>query len=168
MNFDVSVNGRPWKIAVEPAGEKDRFAVTVRGRRKEMDGMWIDADTLSLIDGQTGAAHEFRFSRFGGRVDVAFAGRTFHTVADQARAEKEKKPLPPAAKDGRVIAPMPGRVVRLLVAVGDAVTVRQAVVVVEAMKMENELRAPRDGTVTQIAVQEGTAIETGAVLVVIE
>jgi pyruvate carboxylase subunit B len=62
---------------------------------------------------------------------------------------------------------MPGRVVRVLVAVGDHVTARQGVVVVEAMKMENELRAPRDGTVTEIAVLPGAAVEAGAVLVVV-
>ena len=62
---------------------------------------------------------------------------------------------------------MPGRVVRILVAVGDKVTAQQAVVVVEAMKMENELRTPRDGVVAQVLVPEGAAIETGGVLLVI-
>ena len=62
---------------------------------------------------------------------------------------------------------MPGRVVRVLVAVGDRVAARQGVVVVEAMKMENELRTPKGGTVKEIGVAVGTTVETGAVLVVI-
>ena len=62
---------------------------------------------------------------------------------------------------------MPGRVMRVLVAVGDRVAARQGVVVVEAMKMENELRSPRDGTVKEVGVVPGAAVETGAVLVVI-
>ena len=62
---------------------------------------------------------------------------------------------------------MPGRVVRVLVAVGDRVTARQAVVVVEAMKMENELRAPGDGIVKEVAARPGTVVESGAVLIVI-
>ena len=66
-----------------------------------------------------------------------------------------------------VKAPMPGRVVRVLVAVGDRVIARQGVVVVEAMKMENELRGPRDGIVKEVGVVPGAAVETGAVLVVI-
>jgi biotin carboxyl carrier protein len=70
--------------------------------------------------------------------------------------------------NGRVTAPMPGRVVRVLVAVGDKVTARQPVVVMEAMKMENELRADRDGSVTQVLVQEGMAVDTGAVLVIVQ
>jgi pyruvate carboxylase subunit B len=62
---------------------------------------------------------------------------------------------------------MPGRVVRLLVAIGDRVHDRQGLVVVEAMKMENELRASRAGTVREIVVAAGTAVEAGAVLLVV-
>ena len=58
--------------------------------------------------------------------------------------------------------------VRVLVAVGDKVTARQPVVVMEAMKMENELRAGKDGSVAQVLVQEGMAVDTGALLVVVQ
>jgi pyruvate carboxylase subunit B len=57
---------------------------------------------------------------------------------------------------------------RVLVTVGERVTARQGVVVVEAMKMENELRTPRDGVVKDVLVVAGAAVETGAVLVVVE
>jgi biotin carboxyl carrier protein len=63
---------------------------------------------------------------------------------------------------------MPGRVVKILVAPGDAVTARQPVIVVEAMKMENELRSPKAGRVRDIPVSEGASVEGGRVLVVIE
>jgi biotin carboxyl carrier protein len=63
---------------------------------------------------------------------------------------------------------MPGRVVKVLVRPGDAVAARQPVVVVEAMKMENELRAPRAGTVAEVRVNEGVSVEANAVLVVLE
>jgi biotin carboxyl carrier protein len=63
---------------------------------------------------------------------------------------------------------MPGKVVRVLVKAGDAVRARQPVVVVEAMKMENELRADRDGTVTEIHAREGTSVDAGALLIVIQ
>ena len=68
----------------------------------------------------------------------------------------------------RCVAPMPGRVVRVLVSPGDAVAARQGVVVVEAMKMENELRSPKAGTVRDVSVTPGTSVEAGRVLVVIE
>ncbi|HYT75127.1 MAG TPA: acetyl-CoA carboxylase biotin carboxyl carrier protein subunit, partial [Vicinamibacterales bacterium] len=68
----------------------------------------------------------------------------------------------------KIVAPMPGRVVRVLVAPGDAVQIHQPVIVVEAMKMENELRSPKAGTVRDVAVNAGTSVETGRVLVVID
>jgi biotin carboxyl carrier protein len=62
---------------------------------------------------------------------------------------------------------MPGRVVRVLAAKGDEVAAGEGLVVVEAMKMENELRAPRAGRVAEVAVREGQAVEAGALLAVI-
>lgn len=67
----------------------------------------------------------------------------------------------------RVVSPMPGRVVRLLVKPGDQVAARQGLVVVEAMKMENELRAPVAGTVSEVRVAEGAPVDANAVLIVI-
>jgi biotin carboxyl carrier protein len=67
-----------------------------------------------------------------------------------------------------VVAPMPGRVVRVLVSPGDEVAARQPVVVVEAMKMENELRSPKAGRVKDVAVTPGASVDAGRVLVVIE
>jgi biotin carboxyl carrier protein len=63
---------------------------------------------------------------------------------------------------------MPGKVVRVLVGVGDEVEPRQGLVVVEAMKMENELRASRRGRVREIFASEGQSVEAGAALVVVE
>ena len=67
-----------------------------------------------------------------------------------------------------VLAPMPGRVVRVLVSRGEAVAARQPVVVIEAMKMENELRSPKEGRVKDVTVSAGASVEAGRVLVVIE
>jgi biotin carboxyl carrier protein len=77
------------------------------------------------------------------------------------RAKGEAGPL-------RVTAPMPGKLVRLLVEAGQAVEAGQGLVVVEAMKMENELRATRAGRVKELLAREGQAVETGALLVVVE
>ena len=68
----------------------------------------------------------------------------------------------------RVSAPMPGRVIRVLVKPGDAVTAGQGLVVVEAMKMENELVSPKSGTVQDVTVAEGQSIEAGRLLVIVE
>jgi biotin carboxyl carrier protein len=68
----------------------------------------------------------------------------------------------------RVTAPMPGKVVRLLVEPGATVVPKQGLVVVEAMKMENELKAARAGRVKTVAVAEGQSVESGALLLVVE
>lgn len=202
MNFDVSVNGKPWKVAIEEAGQAGRYTVTVKGKRREMDAAWIDADTLSLIDAQSGIAREIALTPRGSEVDVAVGGTVYRVVAvnkgqtpvaaqavsaqaglaqatpgQAAPAQAAPAPVAPpqqrrrsdplSVQDGRVTAPMPGRVVRVLVAVGDKVTARQPVVVMEAMKMENELRAGRDGSVAEVLVQEGLAVDTGTVLVIV-
>ena len=67
----------------------------------------------------------------------------------------------------RIDAPMPGKVVRVLVKVGDAVVEGQGLVVVEAMKMENELKSPKAGVVTELKAVEGAAVENGAPLAVV-
>jgi biotin carboxyl carrier protein len=67
-----------------------------------------------------------------------------------------------------VTSAMPGRVVKVLVRPGDRVATRQGLVVIEAMKMENELRAPRDAVVAEVNVIEGASVEAGAILVVLE
>ena len=76
----------------------------------------------------------------------------------------------PGAGSGRrtIVAPMPGRIVKVLVKPNERVSARQPLVVVEAMKMENELRAPRGGTVAEVRVSEGASVEANAVLVVLE
>ena len=68
---------------------------------------------------------------------------------------------------GRVDSPMPGKVLKLLVAVGDTVKEGQGVIVVEAIKMENELKAPCDGVVGSVLVAEGQTVDTGACLITV-
>ena len=172
MKVDVSVDGHPWKIALEPAEQPGQFAVTIKGTRRIVDASWIDHDTLSLVDG----AHvrEIRIHRrANGAVGVELDGRIYEAVMKRGRegfsdrVAGKTPPDPVSAVSVAIKAPMPGRIVRVLVAVGDRVVARQGVVVVEAMKMENELRTPRDGTVKEIAVAPGAAVDSGALLLVI-
>ena len=84
-----------------------------------------------------------------------------------APAAAPAAPVAPAAPAGgvKVTAPMPGTILSVNVTVGQKVTKGQAVVILEAMKMENEIPAPQDGTVASIAVEKGASVETGSLLI---
>jgi biotin carboxyl carrier protein len=138
-----------------------------------VDASWIDADTVSLID--AGVAREIRLHPRGDyrAVGVEIGGKLYDALVSRRKSERETGATSAMGAMGamgaiRISAPMPGRIVRVLVAVGDRVSARQAVVVVEAMKMENELRSPRDGVVKEVLVVPGAAVESGAVLIVVD
>ena len=177
MNVDVTVNGRAWRVAVEPADQHGRFQVSIKGRQRIFDASWIDAGTLSLIRVDEGSAQGRLFDiaiqpRDAGEIDLALRGKSFRVlaIAEGKASPRVRADHVARAAEGRqpVVAPMPGRIVRVLVAAGDRVAAQQGVVVVEAMKMENELRSPKDGVVREILVREGDAVEARAVLLVIE
>jgi biotin carboxyl carrier protein len=174
MNVDITVNGRPLKVAIEPADGPGKLTVTIKGKTRVVDASWVDADTLSLVD--AGVAREIRFHarEEAGAVGVEIDGTLYETIASNRRtgrtgARGAVGAMGASASTGAVSvkAPMPGRIVRVLVGVGDRVSARQPVVVVEAMKMENELRSPRDGVVTHVLVAPGAAVESSAVLIVV-
>jgi biotin carboxyl carrier protein len=106
-----------------------------------------------------------------GGVVVFVEGMTVPIAVPDRRAR-----VPRASRDGgavangprTIVAPMPGRVVKVLVEPGQTVAARQPVVIIEAMKMENELRAPRAGTIGAVHASEGTSVDAHAVLVVLE
>ncbi len=94
--------------------------------------------------------------------------RGLNGVHGRRRSGRRDADAQTGAGPQRVVAPMPGKIVRVLVHTGDRVAARQPLVVVEAMKMENELRAGRGGTVAEIRAQEGQSVEAGALLVIIQ
>jgi acetyl/propionyl-CoA carboxylase alpha subunit len=171
MTFQVEINGRSRTLSVERTG-RGRYRVTIDGRPREIDAARVGGFGLSLLlDGERGVSREVQVAPVGtaGELLVRLDGRTVTATMNgrrTGRAAADASAQSPG--DQPVVAPMPGRIVRVLVARGDTVAARQAVVVVEAMKMENELRAPKDGRVKEVAVEPGASVEAGRVLVVIE
>ena len=102
---------------------------------------------------------------------VTLNGRTYEVEVEAGKAmlvdEYEAYAPAPAAPAAPVAAPMPGTVLRVEVAQGQAVKEGQLLVVLEAMKMENEILAPKAGTVAQIVAQKGSTVETGSPLIVL-
>ena len=169
-HYDVEVGSRVRHVTVARAG--DAFAVTVDGRSYHVDAARIDAQTLSLVvdtvsrqsyeatvtpDAATGL---LTVNVDGVAVAVGLNGSRRWSRKDDGGAS--------AAGPQHLSASMPGKIVRVLVKTGDPVRARQPLVVVEAMKMENEMRAGRDGTVGEVLAREGHSVEAGAVLLVIQ
>jgi biotin carboxyl carrier protein len=111
-----------------------------------------------------GASHEVRVD--AGQVTVG--NRRFDYQIDDPRQWKRSDGTAGGQGRAAILAPMPGKVVRILVAVGDNVEAGQGIIVVEAMKMQNEMKAPRAGRVAAIQVKENDSVVAGAVLAVIE
>ena len=168
MQYEVEVGGRRLQVVVTRSG--DGFAVSVDGRTRQVDAARIDAHTLSLVVDSVWSKEVSIASDPGsGLLSVHVDGIPVSVTLNGRRRQGRKGEGSSAASGPqRLAAPMPGKVVRVLVKAGDAVAARQPVVVVEAMKMENELRASREGTVAEIHVREGMSVEAGALLLVIQ
>jgi biotin carboxyl carrier protein len=141
-----------------------------------IDGQLVDFSTAaaqaSVIETSPGVysvlwegnSYEARVS--GGH--IAIGDSIFEFEIEDPRQWKRSQSAVGAHGPVTITAPMPGKVVRILVAEGDEVTAGQGIVVVEAMKMQNELKSPRDGRVTGIRVRENEGVVAGAVLALIE
>jgi len=176
----VDVNGR--RFAVEVSRGAGAFLVSIDGRRHEADVKEIDG-VLSLLIGTR--SYEIALAPSGAQGPGGVGGMMVHvdgipvevsivpsrpSWGGQGKGTASHRDGPQHIGDGpqHVKAPMPGKIVKLLVKPGDKVDARQGLVVVEAMKMENELRARAGGTVSEVRVTEGSSVEAGAILVILE
>ena len=166
MKFLVDVNGTRHSVMA------DKNSATIDGAAvaATLDvGNGTPARTLRIGDRVVRVVVHAREGK--GRSVLDVDGHRYHVEAlgERARAIQElaARSAPPAGP-APVVAPMPGLVVRVNVAVGDTVTAGQGVLVMEAMKMENELRASAAATVKSIRVTQGTAVEKGTVLIELE
>ena len=143
------------------------WLVTLDGREVAVDVTEIAPNTLSiLLDGQS---FEINVAPFpGGKLKLHNGMQEFIAEIIDPRAWSGRRHGSVEA-EGRqqIIAPMPGKVVRLLVKAGEHVEEGQGLLVVEAMKMQNEIRSPKSGTVERILAQEGQPVNAGEILCVV-
>jgi len=167
VQYDVEAGGRVRHVAVHRAG--DSLAVSVDGRLHQVDFARIDAHTVSLIVDTDVSYEAIIAPETDGRLVVTIGTVPVTLRLNGRRGGGSRQGgATPGSGPLRITAPMPGKVVRVLVKAGDAVRARQPVVVVEAMKMENEVRADRDGTVAEIHTRDGMSVEAGALLMIIQ
>jgi biotin carboxyl carrier protein len=167
VNYEVSEKGGETRtVGLVELGE-NQYAITIDGRTVHVDAAKSGRTIYSVIE--DGRQFEVIIDEQGAHgFDVLVGGQLFHLAAHDERS----KLLAATAKavvsgPQRVEAEMPGKVVKVHVAVGAAVHEGQGVVILEAMKMENEIPAPIDGIVSEIAVTEGQTVESGQPLFVV-
>ena len=168
MKFDVEIGGRQCAVTVERLAETGRFRVVVDNRTHDLEARPTDLGLSLLFDEGRRSLDAAATPQNGGEWLVQLPHVDVPVAVDRQRHSRGGDRAAGAAGQQRVKAPMPGRVLRVLVAPGDVVAHRQGLVVVEAMKMENELTAPKAGRVIEVAVTEGISVEAGRLLVVIE
>ncbi|MBN9616913.1 MAG: hypothetical protein BGO25_04890 [Acidobacteriales bacterium 59-55] len=135
----------------------------VDGRAISVDARMLEPGVLSLIV----EGRQYRCILDGDAVLIG--GRRFAFERNDPRSLQGRRGTGAGTAGPRPVkAPMPGRVVRLLVAAGDEVAEQQGIVVIEAMKMQNELRSPKAGKVVRVAVKAGDTVASGDVLAVVE
>ncbi len=175
MHFDVTIDGRQYRVEVErtdASGSGGQWHCRVDGREIALDAVQTAPEVFSLIVG--GRAVEIERERVAGAaadgtVHLAIRGRRYQAEVRDPRALRSRRGADVGAEGPKnLTAPMPGKVLRLLVSEGSAVEAGQGVLVIEAMKMQNEIKAPKSGTVSRLAAVEGAAVNAGDVLAVIE
>ena len=165
MLYDIQIDGKPHKLELTRDGE--RWLCQVDGEHVEANALITRPDVLSIVIG--GKAYEVKRERTPTDMHLWVKNSRFAVEVHDPRSLRSRK-----AKAGstegpqKITAPMPGKIVRLLAAAGVAVEAGQGIVVVEAMKMQNEMKSPKSGAVKQVMVAEGATVNAGDVLAIIE
>jgi biotin carboxyl carrier protein len=171
MSSQIEINGRVRTISIEPihvaGAQGGSFRVVIDGEPVELHASPTEVG-LSLVLSDGRVVDAALTERAGGGWLVQLPHVSLVAVVDGRRPRGGAGGPAVPAGEQRVTAPMPGRVLRVLVKTGDVVAERQGLVVVEAMKMENEIGSPKAGRVKEVAVSEGLSIEAGRLLAVVE
>lgn len=164
MQYEVEVGGRTRQVHVHRVDGE--FRVSLDGREWMVDVARVDSQTLSLLVGATSYEVRIAPDPVSGHLAVGVDGVPL-TVSLNGRRRWGRKDEAGGSGPQRVLAPMPGKIARVVARPGDRVEPRQPLIVIEAMKMENELRASRGGVVAELHVQEGQLVNAGTLLLVV-
>jgi biotin carboxyl carrier protein len=163
MKITARVGDEVHEVQIER--QDGNFAIEIDGENRLVNAHKLEGDFYSILS--DGSSYEVSVEVAGdGYVVRHGASEQQVRFTDPSRQAREMS----GAQEGpqTVESIMPGKVVRVLVKPGDTVTEGQGLVVVEAMKMENEIESPKDGKVTEVKVEPGQAVESGGALIVVE
>ncbi len=162
MKFEVRIDQRT--RTVELTRDADGWRISVDGESLDADAIEITHNIFSILF--NGKSHEVRIAPSPtGALALQTAHREFTAEVLDPRAWRGRRHGTLEA-EGRqqILAPMPGKIVRVLVQTGEKVEAGQGLIVVEAMKMQNEIRSPKSGTVERLLVKEGQPVNAGEIL----
>jgi biotin carboxyl carrier protein len=162
MKFDVRISGKTRTIELQRNSE--RWQISLDGTALDADAVEIAPNVFSIL--LNGESFEVRIAPTSeGKLTLQTRHQDFTAEVVDPRAWRDRRHGAVEA-EGRqqIVAPMPGKVVRLLVKAGDKVEAGQGLLVVEAMKMQNEVRSPKTGIVERLLAKEGQPVIAGEVL----
>jgi biotin carboxyl carrier protein len=164
MKLEVHIRGR--KRVIEVARQDGRLLFTLDGRPVQADAVEVAASTYSiLLEGQS---YEVRVSQMSDGLHITSGGEEYMAdVRDPRQLRAHRGAALEAEGRQQIAAPMPGKVVRVVAKAGDSVEAGQGLLVVEAMKMQNEIKSPKAGKVERILVTEGQNVNAGEVLAIV-
>jgi biotin carboxyl carrier protein len=165
MVYEIIVSGKPHRLEFEeaPGGWECRLD----GRAIPIDAVIPRPDVLSLL--VDGRSYEIKREQTATDLHLWVGGTRFAVEVRDPRSLRSRQKAALDEKGPRkVLAPMPGRIVRVLVAENSAVEAGQGIVVVEAMKMQNEIKSPKKGVVKRLLATPGAAVNPGDVLAIVE
>jgi biotin carboxyl carrier protein len=166
MKFDVRIGDKTRIVELER--NADRWRIALDGQPLDADAVQITPNNFSIL--LRGQSHEVRVTPSPNGTLTLQSGLeefTAEVVDPRAWSGRRHSALEAEGRQ-QVVAPMPGKVVRLLVKAGDTVEAGQGLLVVEAMKMQNEIRSPKSGIVERLLAQEGKAVNAGEILAWVE
>jgi biotin carboxyl carrier protein len=154
-------------VDIEELGD-ERYVLKMQGRTHTVDARVLEHGAVSLL--VDGRSYDVELDETGDEVQVLVGFELLTVDVADERTVRLRAGLSGFSVSGKVVvtAPMPGKVVRILVTPGTEVTEGQGLVVVEAMKMENELRSPKAGKVLEVFAKEGSTVEANAKLLSVE
>ena len=162
MKYEIAIDGKASALSI--AGE--RFKYQREGgeaiERQYSAAMAGEGIWSILIDGRSYTVTIL------GAGEVSVNGRVFHVDVSDPRELRGRRSAADNSGPQSITAPMPGRVIRVLVEAGQEAAAGQGLIVVEAMKMQNEMKAPRAGRVASVKAEAGATVSAGDILMVIE
>jgi biotin carboxyl carrier protein len=164
MTYEVSIDGENHRLELNRA--EGLWSCRVDGRDVEVDAVLARPDVLSLRIGNK--AYEVKCERVAGDMHLWVGSARFAVEVRDPRSLRGRVRAVDDQGPRNLTAPMPGRIVRVLVKQGDEVEAGAGVLVMEAMKMQNEIKSPKKGTIQKIMVSEGAAVNSGDVLAIVE